>query len=32
MEEKRDGIHFDQMPGVLKPFSRQIFSKPQARP
>jgi nitroreductase len=26
MEEKRDGIHFDQMPGVLKPFSRQIFS------
>jgi nitroreductase len=26
MEEKRDGIHFDQMPAVLKPFSRQIFS------
>src|ERR687883_713280 len=26
MEEKRDGIHFDQMPGVLKPFARQIFS------
>jgi nitroreductase len=26
MEEKRDGIHFDQMPGVLKPFRRQIFS------
>src|ERR671932_1848102 len=26
MEEKRDGIHFDQMPSVLKPFSRQIFS------
>jgi nitroreductase len=26
MEEKRDGIYFDQMPAVLKPFSRQIFS------
>ena len=26
MEEKRDGIHFDQMPAVLKPFRRQIFS------
>ena len=26
MEEKRDGIHFDRMPGVLKPFARQIFS------
>src|SRR3712207_8386702 len=26
-EEKRDGIHFDQMPGVLKPFRRQIFSE-----
>src|ERR687893_1786253 len=26
MEERRDGIHFDQMPGVLKPFRRQIFS------
>ena len=26
MEQKRDGIHFDQMPGVLKPFTRQIFS------
>jgi nitroreductase len=26
MEEKRDGIHFDQMPSVLKPFARQIFS------
>jgi nitroreductase len=26
MEEKRDGLHFDQMPGVLKPFRRQIFS------
>jgi nitroreductase len=26
MEERRDGIFFDQMPAVLKPFSRQIFS------
>jgi hypothetical protein len=26
MEERRDGIHFDQMPAILKPFSRQIFS------
>ncbi|HEV3476230.1 MAG TPA: nitroreductase family protein [Rubrobacteraceae bacterium] len=26
MEEKRDGILFDQMPSVLKPFARQIFS------
>jgi nitroreductase len=26
MEEKRDGIHLDQMPSVLKPFTRQIFS------
>jgi len=26
MEEKRDGIYFDQMPSVLKPFARQIFS------
>src|ERR671916_1183287 len=26
MDEKRDGIHFDQMPGVVKPFRRQIFS------
>src|SRR5919202_3723577 len=26
MEEKRDGIHFDQLPAVLKPFTRQIFS------
>lgn len=26
MEEKRDGIHFDQMPKVLKPFARQVFS------
>src|SRR5215211_3290626 len=27
MEERRDGIHFDQMPAVLKPFRRQIFSE-----
>ena len=26
MEEKRDGIYFDQLPSVLKPFTRQIFS------
>ena len=26
MEEKGDGIHFDQMPSVLKPFAGQIFS------
>jgi nitroreductase len=26
MEEKGDGIHIDQMPSVLKPFARQIFS------
>jgi nitroreductase len=26
MEKRRDGIHFDQMPAVLKPFRRQIFS------
>jgi len=26
MEERRDGIHIDQLPGVLKPFRRQIFS------
>lgn len=26
MEEKRDGIHIDQLPKVLKPFRRQIFS------
>ena len=26
MEERRDGIFFDQMPAVLKPFSRQVFS------
>src|SRR3712207_4586988 len=27
MEERRDGIHFDQIPGILKPFRRQIFSE-----
>ena len=26
MEERRDGIHIDQLPRVLKPFLRQIFS------
>ena len=26
MERRRDGIFFDQMPAVLKPFSRQVFS------
>ena len=26
MEEKRDGIHIDRLPKVLKPFRRQIFS------
>ena len=26
MEERGDGIHIDQLPGVLKPFRRQIFS------
>ena len=26
MEEKRDGIYFDQLPSVLKPFTRQVFS------
>ena len=26
MEEKGDGIHFDRMPSVLKPFAGQIFS------
>jgi nitroreductase len=26
MEEKRDGIHIDQLPKVLKPFRRQVFS------
>ncbi|MEW6638159.1 MAG: nitroreductase family protein [Actinomycetota bacterium] len=27
MEERRDGIHIDQLPSVLKPFRRQIFSE-----
>ena len=27
MEEKRDGIHLDQVPRTLKPFGRQIFSE-----
>ncbi len=27
MEEKRDGIHIDQLPRALKPFRRQIFSE-----
>jgi nitroreductase len=27
MEERRDGIHIDQLPKVLKPFRRQIFSE-----
>jgi nitroreductase len=26
MEEKRDGIYFDQLPSVLRPFTRQVFS------
>jgi nitroreductase len=26
MEERRDGIHIDQLPRALKPFRRQIFS------
>ena len=26
MEERRDGIFFDKMPSVLKPFRRQVFS------
>ncbi|QLG11268.1 nitroreductase family protein [Deinococcus sp. D7000] len=26
MEEKRDGIHIDHLPGPLKPFTRQVFS------
>ncbi|MFN8541334.1 MAG: nitroreductase family protein [Thermomicrobiales bacterium] len=26
MEERRDGIYFDQMPTVLRPFARQVFS------
>ena len=27
IEERRDGIHIDQLPKVLKPFRRQIFSE-----
>ena len=26
MQEKRDGIHIDHLPGPLRPFTRQIFS------
>lgn len=26
MDERRDGIHIDHLPGPLKPFTRQIFS------
>lgn len=26
MEKRRDGIHIDQLPKILKPFRRQIFS------
>lgn len=26
MEERRDGIHIDRLPGPLKPFTRQVFS------
>lgn len=26
MEERRDGLHFDQLPGPLRPFTRQVFS------
>lgn len=26
MEERRDGIHIDHLPGPLRPFTRQIFS------
>jgi nitroreductase len=26
MEDKRDGIHIDHLPGPLKPFTRQVFS------
>lgn len=26
MEERRDGIFFDQLPAALKPFARQVFS------
>ena len=27
MEERRDGIYFDQLPKLLKPFTRQVFSE-----
>ncbi len=26
MDERRDGIHIDHLPGPLKPFTRQVFS------
>lgn len=26
MEERRDGIYFDQLPKILRPFTRQVFS------
>ncbi|MCP2014854.1 nitroreductase [Deinococcus sp. HSC-46F16] len=26
MEERRDGIHIDHLPGPLRPFTRQVFS------
>ena len=26
MEQRRDGIYFDQLPKLLKPFTRQVFS------
>ncbi len=26
MEERRDGIYFDQLPRILRPFTRQVFS------
>lgn len=26
MQEKRDGIHIDHLPGPLRPFTRQVFS------
>ena len=27
MEERRDGIYFDQLPKILRPFTRQVFSE-----
>ncbi|MGB3633447.1 MAG: nitroreductase family protein [Rubrobacteraceae bacterium] len=27
MEQRRDGIYFDQLPKLLKPFTRQVFSE-----